>query len=645
MIKNLDDAIKNSESEKLETVIKKIEKELSQIFKSFNVKNLNKQDKDRLIKSLIDESSSDFKNIYSNQFKNFYKKYRDIGLRLDDLRSTFLPIDLIRSVKSTFAQKSENFGSSGIGEDAKNVLLDQINLEKFLKESYENCFFRMLGMPESKDIKNENFYYVDIKEGLKLEEDNSDKNKQNARLSRILEQRQNIFLRDYFPDNDFFNISVTIGSDSVLEKLPPKTATIIRNITKKFIEEKDVVESSRNDNSSPDVKSTKEIYIRDIKNGISGESGFNILTEEDYNKLYNDLYLGYKEESPLLNIPGTFSKQLHLLFPPVQDSSVKSCISEPGKFISMPFMSDPTDVISGEKINISLLESVIRIRLDQLTGYDNSEVIRLSNKYQDFSFSQVADAYGLVELLITNRLITAIEVLAEKVDNDVDEYYLNAIKVQKSTFKNSTTGPDEEDILPDVAERLSFSKDIDVPEEKNVQDKYIFLEKKSLELLRNIDDTVAILLSDNKSLDVQSNTFRTSTLKDALFMDIISSLSTVSGDYASTRLRKIQSTANSVQKNKIERPRAEIAISLGIGRGVGLITVLCFSLAMFTIEEEYLLGLLNKKQFDNLKNEYPTKNFFKEFEKNRPSIAKSLRAYSLKVLEAYNLFTKNLESA
>jgi hypothetical protein len=166
-----------------------------------------------------------------------------------------------------------------------------------------------------------------------------------------------------------------------------------------------------------------------------------------------------------------------------------------------------------------------------------------------------------------------------------------------------------------------------------------------LELLRNIDDTVAILLSDNKSLDVQSNTFRTSTLKDALFMDIISSLSTVSGDYASTRLRKIQSTANSVQKNKIERPRAEIAISLGIGRGVGLITVLCFSLAMFTIEEEYLLGLLNKKQFDNLKNEYPTKNFFKEFEKNRPSIAKSLRAYSLKVLEAYNLFTKNLESA
>ncbi|MDB2481594.1 hypothetical protein N9W84_00340 [bacterium] len=637
MIKNLDKAIKESKIEKLDTVIKKIEKELSEIFKSFNVKNLNEQDKDRIIASLIDESSSDFKNIYESQFKNFYKKYRDIGLKLDDLRSTFLPIDLIRSVKSTFSQKSENFGNSGIGESAKNVLLDQINLEKFLKESYENCFFRMLGMPESKSLKEESFYYVDIKEGLKKEDSDS-----KARLSKILEQRQNIFLRDYFPDNDFFNISVSIGSDSVLDKLPSKTATIIRNITKKFIDEKDVVESSRNDNSSPDVKSTKSVYIKTLKDGLANESGFNLITKEDYEKLYNDLYLGYVEESDLLNIPESFSKQLHLLFPPVQDSSVKSCISEPGKFISMPFTNNATDVISGEKINISLLESVIRIRLDQLTGYDNSDVLKLSNKYTEFSFPEVADTYGLVELLITNRLITAIEVLADKIDKDVDEYYLNAIKVQKSTFKNDKTGPDEEDILPDVAERMSLSANIDVPEEKNVQDKYIFLEKKSLQLLKNIDDTIGILLSDNKSLDVQSNTFRTSTLKDALFMDIISSLSTVSGDYASARLNKIQSRSNSVQKDKIERPRAEIAISLGIGRGVGLITVLCFSLAMFTLEEKYLLGLLNDKQFDKLKNEYPTADFFKSFK--RPSIPLSLEAYSLKVLEAYELFTNNLAS-
>lgn len=642
MIKNLDEAVKASGSENLKTVINKIEKELSEIFKSFNVKNLNEQDKDRIISSLIDESSSDFKNIYESQFKNFYKKYRDIGLKLDDLRSTFLPIDLIRSVKSTFSQKSENFGNSGIGESSKNVLLDQINLEKFLKESYENCFFRMLGMPESKDIKNENFYYVDIKEGLKLEKDETSDKKQNARLSSILEQRQNIFLREYFPDNDFFNISVSIGSDSVLDKLPGKTATIIRNITKKFIDEKDVVESSRNDNSSPDVKSTKSVYIKTLKDGLANESGFNLITKEDYEKLYNDLYLGYLEETDLLDIPGNFSKQLYLLFPPVQDSSVKSCISEPGKFISMPFTNNPTDVISGEKINISLLESVIRIRLDQLTGYDNSDVLKLSNKYTTFSFPEVADDYGLVELLITNRLITAIEVLSEKIDKDVDEYYLNAIKVQKSTFKNDKTGPDEEGILPDVAERMSLSANIDVPEDKNAQDKYIFLEKKSLELLKNIDDTIGILLSDDRSLDVQSNTFRTSTLKDALFMDIISSLSTVSGDYASKRLNKIQSRSNSVQKDKIERPRAEIAISLGIGRGVGLITVLCFSLAMFTLEEKYLLGLLNDRQFDKLKNEYPTANFFESFK--RPSIPLSLQAYSLKVLEAYQLFTNNLES-
>ena len=51
---------------------------------------------------------------------------------------------------------------------------------------------------------------------------------------------------------------------------------------------------------------------------------------------------------------------------------------------------------------------------------------------------------------------------------------------------------------------------------------------------------------------------------------------------------------------------------------------------MFNLEEKYLLGLLNDKQFDKLKNEYPTADFFKSFK--RPSIPLSLEAYSLKFL-------------
>ena len=641
MINNLDKAIKDSGQKSLANVIKSIEKELSNIFQSFDVKGLSYDDKNRLISALIDESSADFKSLYGQEFKNFYEKYRDIGLKLDDIRSTFLPIDLIRSVRSTISDKFEEKNLSATSQMSKSGVLNEINVKQFLKESYENCFFRMLGLPESKNLKGKSFYFVDIDKGL-IFKSSDDK---DAMLNSILERRQNIFLREYFPDNDFFDISKSLRIDEIFSNLPTKTVELINTHNETFIQDDfGLVKQTAKSKETPDFKSIKSLYIKSLKAVISDDPASKQLTDDDYTIIFEQLYLGDDTSPDFLNIPERFSKHLFLLFPPVQDSSVKSCISEPGKFIAMPFMSNPDDIVFGEKIRIPLLEAVIRIRLDQLSGYDDSDVIKLSNKFHDFSFTDVQDSYGLVELLITNRLVTSIQVLADKIDKSIDEYYLNAIKVQKSIISNKKRQKTEEGVSPDVAEVEAASAPLSVSEESNSNNKSILLEKKSLDLLKNIDDTIGLLLSESATLNIQSNTFRNSSLKDSLFMDILYSLSTVSGNYAEKRLKEIKQKEVETLKNKIQPARSEIAISLGIGRGVGLITVLCFSLAMFTVEEGFLLGLLDKKQFENLKKEYPSSNFFKNFEKNRPSIEESLKQYSIKVMEAYSLFTGTMQS-
>ena len=92
----------------------------------------------------------------------------------------------------------------------------------------------------------------------------------------------------------------------------------------------------------------------------------------------------------------------------------------------------------------------------------------------------------------------------------------------------------------------------------------------------------------------------------------------------------------------IDQNAAEIATILGVGRGIGILDLLCFSLAMFTVDEIFLIGLLNEDQFKNLKKEYPVFGFFDGFIK--PEITESLEEYTKQVISAYELFIQELEN-
>ena len=83
-------------------------------------------------------------------------------------------------------------------------------------------------------------------------------------------------------------------------------------------------------------------------------------------------------------------------------------------------------------------------------------------------------------------------------------------------------------------------------------------------------------------------------------------------------------------------------MSIGLNRGIGLIDLVTFTLAMFTLSEEYLIGMLDEDQFKNLKDVYPTFNFFEGFEK--PTITESVTEYTKNIIGIYSFVKEVMNS-
>ena len=124
-------------------------------------------------------------------------------------------------------------------------------------------------------------------------------------------------------------------------------------------------------------------------------------------------------------------------------------------------------------------------------------------------------------------------------------------------------------------------------------------------------------------------------------MGIINSLVTVPGDLARKKLKEIkkQDADDSNKPGGPQANKAEISLNLGINRGIGLIDLTVFTLAMFLISEDFLIGMLTEEQFKNLKDTYPTGNFFRQFKK--PSVTESVKEYTKKIIGIYD-FCKDI---
>jgi hypothetical protein len=357
------------------------------------------------------------------------------------------------------------------------------------------------------------------------------------------------------------------------------------------------------------------------------------------NYFYDNLVL----EKPANNLTNLYNSKIfwsfsYLLFPPVQDGRISSCINEPAKMIAPPFMPESQRVINGERLRSTLLEAIIRIKLDIISGTNlNSpgyEVGRSPSTLGDsnisVSYIDVAETFGVLEALIIARLFASLEGMAK----DITQRTLEMAKVQNDSGyvpKNSEiTDPNNPGSDNSGGDKIK-------PE--------LSQEEKTYRSIQQIEESLLLLLGDNatsEAIDLQEGVFRTNGLKDSHLISSVISIIDVPRRWVNLRINKISESYSRLGDKHGGTNQSKIKSKLGFSKGVGAIDVLAYFIALFTSTELTLLSLLTEDQFNNMKKEFP-QNFFNGLE--RKPIDEAINDVASSAYEAYELFRILLKSS
>jgi hypothetical protein len=515
-------------------------------------------EEDKLTRAIIDAQNSlnkafgDTKKLKGNE----YGEYLDIE-HLITQYSSEVTQDIISGEFSQIAKSIRNMRSSFLpvsyflspNDTLQAELADDITNQ----ESYENAFMRMLGMPSvgtSQYVKDDNDALIQSSEKIKI---------------LNLENRS----------------------------LEPVSFEIVRD---------KVLKMRQRDRSEREVAVDNEIYNEpNCEEAALAEidaiaATIDEMSSELSNENVPDTLLGPK----IHQLSDDFWKFSYLLFPPIQDIEISKCISEPSKIVAPNFSNTKNREINSVKIRSSLLESIIRIRLDQLSGTDTF-IGETSNTIAEINSSEPINSvnpnnYGILESLFILRLRSSVSGLAKKSIRDIDAILSSIEKhgMRPMSLDSDSRGAQSNRPNSSSAVMTSTTKCVDSITSET-EDK--------LNTQKLIEDSIMILLGDNSEiLDLQTQTQRSSSMHDAHLMSGLISIVDI------PRKRIVEDIANIAKKKdvassaSIEQTRESISGVLGVDIGIGTIDIAVFCLALFTIKENFLLGLLTNTQYDNIKN-------------------------------------------
>jgi len=526
----------------------------------------------------------DLAEAYKNEALNgkLVNDFIEISKSIKRMRSSYLPVELFRD------SSLDSINSS---------ILDTIGD----KESYENTFMRMLGMPSSEHLYDAaGIYYIDssgtISNNAKIED-----------IERnILDERQkDQGLRRVVINNSIYNL---------------------HNLTPEFLDIVKEAESSENGAAL-------------ISDALDSTEYSNIISEQArFDNMENDLF-----------------KFCYLLLPAVQDSRISGCINETDKIVASPFSPVRGRVVNQSKIKPSLLESIIRIRMDRLSGTStftlssgdneggNTSSFSVSSSTGDVSNQDQAlevnpNSYGILESLMILRLNSAIIGMSRQMSEDTEVLIQAFENTRKIPIESDPTDPtsnelsqDDRGMTPRDSKPDGDNSDVDVSE--------------SIDLLSDqllIEDSIMALLVDNaEALDLQTQTQRTSSIHDS---HIMSGLVGIVDMPRRKILKEIDSrTEIRATRDDIDsgEKAARINTMMGVSNGVGVVDVAVFSLALFTMSEEGLLGLLSEKDYENMiSNDFST---LPASEVIRKSMLDSINEYTTLVRAGYIKFQDELK--
>ena len=573
------------------------------------------------VDSFLQEPKSDE---YLKMFSEINENFGTLFAELNKIRSSFLPFELAKEVPD---------------QEGKNLSFNEIVDSESIMESYENAFFRMLGMPSSINIPdNTRLTYIaanGVKKKTGLDKDQY--------TSRILDARQlDRASRPAVNGDEIYNLITTTDPYSGLVNSGFEEIDILKEIIidLKALRNTDVLSSfdasilaqtivmktkvgskEKDDSGQDHIALLSELasnfgpapfsgrilnldllikeMLREVL--LSLEPSIPI-SEDTLSALFNSEILAVSDPSlRRLDLVDNFWKYHYLLFPPIQDERIERCINESEKVVAEPFLPKALRTINRSQMKSTLLEAVIRIRLDIISGTtatypsDHSQApISIGSLPKNITYEDIKNQLGLLEALLIARLFTALYGMALDIKSKVKSMHIVQSKV------GLVPSPQDE------TETIAAAQ-IEVEVESD--------ERAQFRLIKTIEDSIFLLLGENTSpevLDLQEGTSRSSAIRDAHLMSAVLAAVDIPRRWASSKIVDIDSR-NIRAADKGDVPRAGVASKLGVTKGVGAIDVLAFIIAFFSVPEDTLLSLLNNQQFDYMKADFPD-GFFDGFE-------------------------------
>lgn len=629
----------------IENIRINIEESISKFYSGFSASLYSSEDfgdpasVETYISSLYEKNASSLVSRLKNSIKD-----------LDSIRSKYVPWEIVRDV-----------GSYNEGFDKKSSFSSKDN--KFFYESYENAFMRAMGMPESDDILLSQKDYAFIPGNLSAEGEYV-VTKNPVNLISILSERETVDIRSAKISEDFYDVSSIFKKDDLLSSLTLEEISALGGVLEKYIElyseeEQRVLEEGVR-NFELENKLTFE-FIEDVKElGVKA-------TDQSIKSYFENEVLKKPSSTTLVNIFEDFLSTSYLLVPPVQNSSISKCISNPKSIVKKPFEIEGPKLINLSEARESLLETIINIRLDKVAGL-NFEKVRgvllersvikaagnedpnnlndLTQDEEEITFEDFTGENSIIENIISNRLFKALRVSCIEVAKEIralieDAAEKGASESVKSKNKFGEGAPKTPGDQPNLKHVKYDFKD-SLIKNRNIE---------SYESLKSINDSVLFILSQKENLTSFSdpNTKYSSLRSGALFAAISESV-TFPGTYIDSKIKEINDSLKREEKSKegLKGRSKKIDELLGVYRGVGVLDVLVFGLAMFLVGEDVLIGLLSLKGYENLKRikGASSKDFFDAFESSKGIVlggnsnwrsyqAESLLAFSEKIIELY----------
>ena len=561
-------------------------------------------------------NSETLETAYEEVFGEMFKEFSDFSSILNGMKSSWMPVEIYEAI--------EEISSTTINSEA-------IPDRQSLMESYENTFLRMLGMPSSNDIADCYGCLFDIDSEGNMSIENTNFNTDIGRefitsgLWGVLNKRQN---------SDFYRVRVgelynfLAKSGDPLKTITEADMPVVEDIVARI---KRVIEDGSESDISYITENTSSQGVSvALRQGSSFDDGFlafKIMTEQldsfrpaegsELDSISNEAKqsLAYSALMGVERVPGTidwiehpknFYKHCHLLFPPFQDGDIATCINEPSKIVAEPFLPESQRRINDNSIRSTLLEAVIRIRLDRLSGTTNFSGANTVTAYvgsstSSLDFADLANSFGMLESLVLIRLWASVGGMAKYIRKKRPELKRNQYRTGYAARDGERRPTEGERVDPDPVPDRTYS---------------LSSEKDILETAKLIEDSMMMFFGDNSvpaALALQADTQRTAGMKSAHLMSTVLSVVGANGQAISKRLAKIKEQNERSYAKNDDVVMGHISSILGVHKGVGIIDIVAFSIALFSMKEGSLLGLLNDSQYENLKKEF-SEGFFDDFD-------------------------------